>query len=124
MGAFDDDFNVVDGLFAAAFGDTVSLHRGTSSTTGVTAEATMQDYEVMDDDVITVVQSRDYVLDVGGYQFSGAVEQPLAGDQIKEVIDGMTHVFQVMPVGTRPHREWVGTHKPQWLLHTKYVGTE
>ncbi|MHB8953563.1 MAG: hypothetical protein ACYC4U_11385 [Pirellulaceae bacterium] len=125
MATFDDDFAVADAAFAEAFGDTVSIHRGALSTAGVTAEATSRDYEVNDTDgFITTIHSRDYVIDVAEYQISAAVVQPRGGDRIKESIGGTTHVFEVTPLTGRPCAEWSATQKPQWLIHTKLIGTE
>jgi hypothetical protein len=125
MGAFDDDFAAADTAFAEAFGHTVSLTRGASLTTGVTAEVVEHDYERFEAySSQTVAQSRSFVIDVADYAFSGAVATPQPGDEIRESIAGTTHVFVVMPVGSAPCYEWVGATKPQWKVHTKFTGTE
>jgi hypothetical protein len=125
VGSFDTDFEAVDDMFAEAFGGTVSIHRSVYSATGVIAEAVSVDYEVFDNDgLVTVVNARDYVIAVEDYTVNGEIADPLAGDLIKESIDGTTHVFQVLPVGSRPAREWLGNQRPQWLVHTKLIGTE
>jgi hypothetical protein len=125
MPLFDADFAVLDGLFSEAFGGTVSIHRGASSTTGVMAEAVSRDYEVNDTGgFITTIHSRDYVIDVADYKISAAVVQPRAGDRVKEPIAGTTHIFEVTPISGKPCAEWSATQKPQWLIHTKLIGTE
>jgi hypothetical protein len=125
MGAFDTDFDAVDAMFAEAFGGTVSIHRGASSTTGVTAEAVSREYDVDDTDgIVTTIHGRDFVIDVASYTIAAAVVQPRSGDIIKETIGGVVHVFEVTPVTGRPCAEWVGNQKAQWLIHTKMIGTE
>lgn len=125
MGSFDDDWDAVDGMMAEVFGDTVSIHRASESTSGVTAEALSREYEVIDTDgVVTVVNVRDFVINVEDYTFGGTVTDPRSGDRIKQSIAGTTHVFEVMPIASRPSREWVGNQNPQWMIHTKLVGTE
>ena len=125
MGLFDDDFAAVDGILAEVFGGAVSIHRGSISTPDVTAEAVSRDYESVDaDGFATVVNARDYVVNVQDYRLGSIVTDPRAGDHIKEVIGGITHVFEVLPVANRPAREWVGNHHAQWLIHTKLIGTE
>ncbi len=125
MAVFDDDFAVVDGLFAEAFGGSIAIHRGDNATTGVTAEVVSREYEVVDSDgFVSVVNIRDYVINVADYQISSTIEDPRAGDRIKETIGGTTHVFEVAPLGSRPAREWVGNKNPQWVVHTKFIGTE
>lgn len=125
MGTFDDDFNTVDDIFAEVFGGTVEIHRGASSTTRVTAEPIVRDYEVIDSDgIVTTVHVRDYVIDVANYQIATLVTDPRDGDRIKETIGDDVHVFEVVPIADRQCREWVGMSKPQWVIHTKFVGTE
>jgi len=125
MGAFDDDFADADAAFAEAFGHTVSLTRGASVTTGVTAEVVEHDYETFEAYASsTVAQSRAFIIDVTDYAFNGDAATPQPGDEIRESIAGTTHVFVVMPVGSAPCYEWVGTLKPQWKVHTKFTGTE
>lgn len=125
MGMFDDDFSACDAILAEVFGGQVSIHRGSSSTTGVTAEPVAMPYEVADaEGFMTTVQSRDFVIDVADYQINSTPVQPRAGDRIKESIAGTTHVFEVTPIGNRPAAEWSSIHKPQWIVHTKLIGTE
>ena len=125
MGMFDDDFSACDAMFAEVFGGEVAIYRGVASTTGVTAESVAMSYEVTDSDgFITTLQSRDFVIDVAEYTFNSSPTQPRAGDRIKETIAGTIHVFEVVPVGNRPCAEWSATNKPQWIIHTKLIGTE
>lgn len=125
MGLFDDDFAACDAMLAEVFGGQVSIHRGVLSTPDVTAEPVAMSYEVIDDEGgATTVQSRDYVIDVADYVFSGAPSQPRSGDRIKDSIAGTTHVFEVMPIGNKPCAEWSAQTKPQWVIHTKLIGTE
>lgn len=125
MGVFDDDFAAADDMLAEVFGGAVSIHRGSISTSDVMAEAVSRDYEVIDSEgFLTTVHSRDFVINVADYQLQSTVQDPLAGDVIKETIDGTVHKWQVLPIGTRPAREWVANQKPQWLIHTKLIGTE
>lgn len=125
MGLFDTDFDAADAILAEVFGGTVSIHRGTTSTSAVTAEAVSRNYEVDDEEGFAVtVHARDYLIDVADYLFDSTVTQPRAGDRIKESIGGTTHVFEVMPLGSRPCVEWIGNSKAQWLIHAKLIGTE
>jgi len=128
LALFDDDFTAVDDMLADAFFSTVEIHRGANSTAGVTAEAVSRDYELTDEEgIITIAHVRDYVIDVADYVIDSSIVAPRIGDRIKETIPATTgdvHVFEVMPLATRPCAEWSTTQKPQWLIHTKLVGTE
>jgi len=124
-GAFDDDWNASDDLFAEAFGGAVTIHRGPLSESLSDVEATNQDYDVDDlDGNITVLRLRDYIFDVADYAFAGTTTTPREGDLVKEDIGGTTHVFEITPAPGRPCAEWVGTQRPQWKVHAKLVGTE
>ena len=128
MGLFDDDFNAVDDMLADVFFSTLEIHRGASSTTGVVGEAVSRDYELTDEEgMVTIAHVRDYVIDVASYTIGGSLVTPRKGDRIKETIPastGTVHVFEVTPLPTRPAAEWSTTQKPQWLIHTKLIGTE
>lgn len=125
MGLFDDDFAACDAMLAEVFGGKVSIHRGSLSTSDVTAEPVAMFYEVADSEgFLTTIQSRDFVIDVADYLFNATPVQPRAGDRIKESIAGTTHVYEAAPIGNKPVAEWEGSQKPQWRIHTKFVGTE
>ena len=125
MGQFDDDFDAVDSMMSDIFASTIEVHRGSSSTTGITSQAVSRDYDVQDTEgFISVAHSRDYVVDVADYVIDSAIVAPRKGDRIKETISTEVHVFEVLPLGTRPCAEWSTTQKPQWVIHTKLVGTE
>jgi len=90
----------------------------------VTAEVVNDDYESFEAyGSETVAKSRSFIFDIADYKINGVVVTPASGDQIQETIAGIVHTFEVMPIGSSPCYEWVGTQKPQWKVHTKFVGT-
>ena len=117
MSAFDNDFAEAEDLLDEVFGGSVTLQRGATTTAAFTASWDLQEYELVDQrGVVTVFQSRDYLLPKASVVINGSTITPRAGDRILDS-DG---VFELLPVGDRPAIEAVagGT---RWLCHTKKV---
>jgi len=125
VGAFDTDFNVVDDMFAEAFGGTVSIHRGDASTSGITAEKTFKDYETQDlEGFITAVRFADWVITVDAYVISGSAVVPREGDQVKQAVNGTTSVYEVLPLADGQCKQYADESETRWVIHTKRVGEE
>jgi len=117
MSAFDDDFASAEDLLDEIFGGSVTLRRGVTSTASFVAPWDLQEYELTDDrGVVTVFQSRDYLLLKTSVVIAAAQVTPRAGDRIHDSGD----VYELLPIGDRPAVEDVagGT---RWLAHTKKV---
>ncbi len=119
MSAFDNDFAAAEDLLDEVFGGAVTLKRGETSTAPFTTTWDLQDYELASDrGVVTVFQSRDYLLPKTAVVIGGSQVEPRAGDRIHD----SGEVFELLPLGDRPAHEDVagGT---RWLCHTKRVKT-
>lgn len=123
MAAFDDDFDAADDLLAEAFGGSITLRRGGSTTTGVSAQVIITDHDAIDDQsgMTVSVQSRDFLIRVEAYAFGGTAVEPRAGDVIVETVNGVECQFELMPIGRRPAFEWAAADGRRWIVRTKKV---
>jgi len=121
MANFDTDFAAADSLLAEAFGDTVTLSRG-SETASVTAELVMRDVQARDrSGFVTTVQTTDFLIAAADYDFGDGAVEPRRGDRIEITIADVAHTFEAKPQGDRPEAEWADASATQWLVHTKHV---
>lgn len=119
--SFDADFAAADALMAEVFGVPVGIRRMGNDPTTVTAEVTVTDYEVPNEQtgLTEIIQFRDYLIPVADYQVGGIVVEPRDGDRLLESIGGADCEFVVVPVGKRPAAEWHDLARNRWLIHTK-----
>jgi hypothetical protein len=120
---FDLDFAAADVLFEEAFGVPVEILREGESATPATAEVVMREQAVVPahDDLEQSHQTRDYLIAVAGYRFGGGPVPPLAGDRIRETINGAVYEFELMRDENRPAAEWADPAGTRWLIRTKKV---
>jgi hypothetical protein len=118
---FDDDFTDVATQFAELMGDTVTIQRGSKTTSAVTAQrfdgAGMVENE---DGSITEIVYCEWIISVSAYTFTGlgAVE-PNPGDRI---IDSDGAEFECLPVMTLKQVELL-PGGAEWMIRTKRVVT-
>ena len=67
------------------------------------------------------VESRDYLIAVEDFS---AFAEPERGDQVKDVLNGKTEIFEVMAPGDEPHFRWSDPYRKALRIHTKHVGTQ
>lgn len=121
--SFDADYADASSVFAELFGVSVTLTRGGMVTTGVTAEAHQNSYQLVDAEGLTQrVDVRDYVIGLSDYAFGGTAADPRHGDRITETINGTAYTYEVMPLGDSQAATWTRTDGGSWLIHTKRVG--
>ena len=107
-----------------AAGVTVSIKRGSSSTSDVTAVMDNANYEVEGDaGTITRVRLRDWWIAKADYEIAAVAVEPRSGDRL---IDSDGEEWELQPImGTKTgdrdaYEDWNGT---DWWLHTKRVKT-
>ena len=66
-------------------------------------------------------ETRDYIVAVSDL---GALSPPQRGDQIREVIDGVTEIFEVMAPGAEPDWKYHDLDHSELRIHTKHVGSD
>ena len=127
MSAFDDDFAEIESMFAEVFGVTVAyVAGGETIIAGLTAQVALNQHQVFDeDDVVRTVRSRDYLVAKADLVDDEAGEPvtPIIGHKFREVIDGETRTFEVMPIADRPCWEPADAAGRQIVIHTKEVGS-
>ena len=127
MGNFDDDFALVDTLFAEAIGDTVTYTRPGGLSVSITAEVSMREYKIEDyEGFVTTIQATDFVVTAADLVLSGSTFEPKVGDQIKQVIGTKTHTYEAMELGGRrnkPAFEWGDPRGRKFVIHTKRIST-
>jgi hypothetical protein len=102
-------------------GRTVAFRRGVLSAE-VTATVGRTVFEVQDADGLLVrTESRDYLIDA---DLLTAFGEPQAGDEIVDVLAGVSTVFEVMAPGGSPPWDWHDRWNACYRIHTKIIGTE
>jgi len=71
-----------------------------------------------------VVERRDFIIPVADLVLDGERVKPQAGDQIRETVDDVVHVHEVMGAGKEPLALYADAYKLTWRVHTAQVDTE
>ena len=74
--------------------------------------------------VIHRTQSRDYLISAADLVLVGTVEQPKAGDRIRETVGAQVFLYEVMAPGGEPPWRYSDPHRNTLRVHTKFVGLE
>ena len=119
MTDFDEAFtNGVADTLAELFGDAVSLRRGTSTSTGITAQKFLGEavLNLEDGGTIRYTQAA-WIIAKADYQIASAVTNPRSGDRI---IDSDGSEWEIAPIdGDAEAAEQPGGL--EWMLRTKRV---
>jgi hypothetical protein len=67
------------------------------------------------------VETRDYLVDVTELASFG---KPERGDRVKDELNGVVEVFEVMAPGNEPHFRYSDPYRQTYRIHTKHVSTE
>ena len=106
-----------DQMLDAAGRDVVYDRNGERTT--VKAWVTETLYETVDAGVPVEIRTRDYKFPTGALPTA-----PRKGDRFREVINGETHVFEVMPNADSPDTAWVDTDGQITVARCKAVMVE
>jgi hypothetical protein len=107
------------GTVRDVMGTSVTYHRG-SNWIRLTAAATETRFEVDNGAALIALVSRDYLISACELDFGDGPVEPKAGDFVKEVIDGQTHVHEVgRPDGNDQVFRYSDTGRSQLRVHTK-----
>lgn len=100
------------------FGETVSITRGTVTTTGVTASWSTQGAEVVSPDgQHTAIVDRLWIVAKTRYIVSGSAVEPRAGDRLT---DADSQQWEVLPASVAPPAvSFAGGH--EWKIATRRV---
>jgi len=103
---------------------TVTYLRGTDSV-ALAATIGQTTFEQADEyGVIHRTQSRDYLISAADLVLSGTVEQPKAGDRVRETAGEQVFLYEVMAPGGEPPWRYSDPHRNTLRIHTKFVGLE
>lgn len=101
------------------YGVSVILERGGRRSDSITAIADTVTYQVENTEgFYTSFTTRDYTLPVATTMIGSEAIEPRKGDRIRETINGVEQVFEVLPVGNDSEVSLTPTGT-QWLVHTK-----
>ncbi len=82
-------------------------------------------FEVDDGTGIVVGQEmRDYLIAAADLVLEGEQVLPERGDEIVEVLDGRTHVYEAMDLGPDRHYRFCDPDRKTLRIHTKHVSSE
>ena len=122
MSQFDADFDAANDLLAEAYGEQVTLLRGSATSGAVTAQVAKQDYKgESEDGITTTVHANDFFLNVSDYDFGAGAVEPRPGDQIKRTIDGTIHTYEVTRMPDDRCCEWTDSSNTEWTIHTNHI---
>jgi hypothetical protein len=104
-------------------GVTVSITRGASTTTGVTATIGFTAEDNYDDDAGFTFHTkmRDYLINVAEYKIDGVVVVPSRHDRITETIQGASVTFEVLQDQNESEADFDDRDRTYWRVHTKEV---
>jgi hypothetical protein len=104
-------------------GKTVTLQRGSQTTSGVTALLGTQLLKVTDSDgnPQTIRTDKDFLISRTDYQFGSVAVEPLRQDKILETIDGTTATYELLPYGDEPIYRWADEFRKVYRIHTKRI---
>lgn len=90
-----------------------------AATIGKTVFEIARDYGIFEK-----VESRDYIIAAGELLLSGEPILPVRGDQIRQMRDGKTYLYEVLAPGNEPCWRWSDSYRRSLRIHTKQVGEE
>lgn len=104
-------------------GKTVTLKRGATTTTGVTAVLGSQllRVESSDGSPQTIRTDKDFLIHRDDYQFNAVAVEPLRGDRIVETINDVDSTYELLPYGNEPVYRWSHEFRNLYRIHTKRV---
>ena len=122
MTSFDSLYESTEPAFAAVFGETVTLSRGSNSTSAVAVSWAGQSSEIQTITRMGVKTSfidREWLVAKSAYVIDSSEVEPSAGDRLEDS-DGVT--WEVMSQPNMPAAESFGGGL-EWLLRTKRIST-
>jgi hypothetical protein len=70
------------------------------------------------------IESRDFLVRGEDLILTGGPALPKAGDRIRETVDSVTYVYEVMAPGGEPPYRYSDCYRRTLRIHTKHVDTE
>lgn len=110
-----------------AAGITVSIVRGTNTTTDVPAIPGSTEYTVetqRDSGIYETRQSRDFLIDATDYTIAGVQVLPQRSDLIKETVSGQMWVYELLPQLNEQGWKFSDTGRTRLRIHTKRIRIE
>lgn len=112
----------LDTIRQSTFSQSITYVRDSTAITSVAA--TPQQHEFATDNMdgtVTVLRMTAWIITVDDLSDLGT--PPHRGDKIQQTLDGVTHVYEVLPPGGGPVYEEADPYQQCWKIFTKYVGT-
>ena len=76
------------------------------------------------DGLIVRTEIRDYLIDTADLQLDGHPTSPEPGDQIVEIDEGKTFIFEVMPLGNQRAWRYSDPFRLKLRIHTRLVSSQ
>lgn len=104
-------------------GVSVTIKRDSDITPNVTATLGFTGEQNFEGEVGFALSTsfRDYLIDVADYVIDGVATTPALHDQIIEMVNGVTCIFEVLHDGTDTVADHDDTNQTFWRIHTKEV---
>jgi len=74
--------------------------------------------------VLEKTESRDFLLYARDLVLGSGTTLPRRGDRIRETVDGVTYIYEVMAPGKAPAWRWSDDYRHTLRIHTKQVDVE
>ncbi len=99
-------------------GRNATLTRGGITVKAVVTIGETRAEEIVDNQTVTTIRVRDFLIDVNEYDFGSGPVNPIAGDIV--AISGDT--WQVLPTSSEPEYRRHDRDGDTWRVHTKEAG--
>jgi hypothetical protein len=111
----------LDTMRQSYLAQSISYVRDSTVITSVAATPQQQEFATDNmDGTVTVLRMTAWIITVAALSALGT---PHRGDKIRQTLDGVTHVYEVLPPGGGPVYEEADPYRQCWKIFTKYVGT-
>lgn len=105
--------------------ESVSITRGGSTTSAVSARVGSTPFEVDDGDGMTLsVEAVDWLIAAAAYRIAGVVTLPAHGDLIRRTLGSTVYVYEVLPMGSEPCFRFSDRDRSRLRIHSKLKTTE
>lgn len=104
----------------AVAGVPITVARGNTTSSTITAGVGATEYEIEDSGVIVETwTSRDYLIAKADYKPTGTPSNPAKGDVISDTVNGVAKKFTVLAPQGKPVFEYSDPNQTQLRVHTK-----
>ncbi|MBK8915040.1 MAG: hypothetical protein IPM64_10660 [Phycisphaerales bacterium] len=101
------------------------VYQRSDQTVALQATIGRTEFEQVDEfGVVHKLQSRDFLVRAQDLVLNSELTLPKAGDRVRETVDDVTYVYEVMSPGAEPPWRYSDLYRQTLRIHTKHVARE